>query len=228
MEEVRIYIAEQRGEMPVGEGCVKSTLNNGKYVSPYRMPIGCLHHLNEWIGHAGQVFRLLLAENSVTVFIPLTGEIVVRIEEIEYAVPLGTLLVLPTNTNILIQVGQLEAGEDCYVFQQIVFSTTAYYSKQIQRYTLPIVHTPNTNKLLPILEEDGVPFQLYMGAFVGNVDYTLYLGQRFRDSFAITLEGNFEVERRLLFPQDGLFLPKYQKMETECLSATGILLVLHF
>lgn len=71
-------------------------------------------------------------------------------------------------------------------------------------------------------------FQIYMGAFVGKEEYILDTDTAFNYTFAMALDGNFEVEQRLLFQGDALSLPNFRKIGAECLSATGLLLVLHF
>jgi len=228
MEDIRIYIAEQRGETLIDGGRIRSTLNYEEYISPHRRPIGSLHHVNEWTGHAGQTFELPLSRYSISLFIPLVGGMVIQIEGKEYIAPLGTLLILPTDMETKVMVRQLGDDGDYFVFQQIVFSLTEGYSKDICNYTLPIVDPLNINRMLPVLGKEAMPFQLYMGAFVGKVEDKLSLDTARDHVFVMTLDGNFEVEERLLFMGDALFLPKLQELDVECLSNTGVLLVLHF
>lgn len=228
MEEVRIYIAEQRGEMAIGEGRLRSTLNYGNYVSPNRRPIGCLHHVNEWLGRSGQTFALTLPEQSVSVFVPLAGELVLRIKKQEYTVPLGSLLVLPVEAEVAVLIAQSGIKAGYFAFQQFVFSIAGKCFKDICSYTLPIVNPSDKNRMLPVLEKKEAPFQVYIGAFVGKVEYELALDPTLDHVFALTLDGNFEVEERLLFTGDALSLTGLQELEAECLSATGLLLVINF
>lgn len=228
MEDIRIYIAEQRGETAIGDSWVRSILNYDSYIAPHRDAIGSLHHANEWTGRAGQTFILPLPAQHVFVFVPLAGGLVVQTTDKEYTVSLGSLLVLPVDMDTAVSVRQSGPGEDYFVFQQFVFSSSECRPENTRCYVLPIVHISNKNKLLPVLEKGDAPFQIYIGAFAGKVEDTLTLDSAFRHTFATTLDGNFEVEQRLLFSGDALFLPGLEKLEAECLSNTGVLLILHF
>ncbi|GGH18366.1 hypothetical protein FAZ19_11720 [Sphingobacterium alkalisoli] len=228
MEEVRIYIAEQRGEMVIDEGKLSSTLNYGEYASPHRKPIGRLHHVNEWRGCSGQVLTLPLVELSVSIFIPLEEGLVLRIKEQEYIVPLGSLLILPTDVEADVLTRQFGAGDGYFTFQQFVFSTTESHAQEIRSYVLPIVNPLDKNRMIPVLDNEDTPFQIYVGAFVGKVDYKLALDAGFDYVFALALDGNFEVEDRLLFQGDALSLPGFHKLEMECLSDTGLLLAIYY
>lgn len=228
MEDIRIYIAEQRGEELIGEGRLRSTLNYGDYRSPHRNPIGDLQYVNEWIGHLDQTFSLLLPAQQISVFVPLTGGILLRIKEQEYKVPLGNLLVLPTNIGSDVLIQQLIPEEPYFTFQQFVFSAADISSKDICSYSLPITNPSDKNRLLPVWEKEDFPFRIYIGAFIGKEEYKLILDATFDRVFALPLDGHFEVEERLLFTGDALSLPGLQELEAECLSVTGLLLVIHF
>ncbi|GGC42001.1 hypothetical protein GCM10011386_37680 [Parapedobacter defluvii] len=228
MEDVRIYIAEQRGEMAIGKGRLRSTLNYGGYVSPHRMPIGCLHQVNEWLGRSGQTLTLPLPERSVSVFVPLAGEIALRTKTHDYTVPLGNLSVLSVEAEVEVWVEQSQAGAGYFAFQQFVFSGVGECAKDMLSYTLPIVNPLDRNKLLPVLGKGDAPFQIYIGAFAGKAEYKLVLDPMLTHVFALTLDGNFEVNERLLFAGDALSLSGSRALEAECLSTTGLLLVANF
>ncbi len=228
MEEARIYIAEQRGETAIGKGRLRSTLNYEHYISPHRSPIGCLLHVNEWLGRSGQTLTLPLPEQSVSVFVPLVGEMILRTQQHDYTVPLGNLCVLPVEAEVDVLVEQSRAGAGHFAFQQFVFSKVGTCFKGIRDYHLPIVNRLDRNRLLPVLEEEDSPFQVYIGAFAGKFEYKLTLDPMFKHVFALTLDGNFEVAERLLFTGDALSLTGFQTLEAECLSTTGLLLVVNF
>lgn len=71
-------------------------------------------------------------------------------------------------------------------------------------------------------------FQLYFGAFAGKHSFDLKPRPELENTFAFTLEGNFEVKERILYPCDSLYIPTSETLDIECLSATGILIVLYF
>src|SRR5690606_3704309 len=116
--------------------------------------------------------------------------------------------VLPLAMETEVSVKQFGSDESFFVFQQFVFSSAECCLERAQTYTLPITHTSTKNKLLPVLKKGDAPFQFYVGAFVGKVEDTLPLDPAFHHTFAMTIDGNFEVEQRLLFPGDALFFPK--------------------
>lgn len=228
MEEVRIYIGEQRGETTFDSGWVRSTLNYGDYFSAHRNAIGSLHHVNEWTGYGAQHFLLPLSQQSISVFIPLVGDIVFQINNQEYIVSLGSLLVFSTYAATEVSIGQSGSKDDNFVFQQFSFVSAGCLTAEASIYDLPIVRASDQNKLRSVLQTEKIPFQIYSGAFVGQVTDKLLLDQAYNHVLAITLDGNFEVEQRLLFAGDALFLPEIEDLEIECLSDTGVLLVLHF
>jgi len=227
MEGTRIYIAEQRGETMIEGGCLNSMLNYGKYAFPHREPIGCLRHVNTWRGTPGQSFVLPLPEQSISVFIPLVSELVVYIKGREYTVPLGSLLALPAEKRTDVQIRQSGAGNDHFIFQQFVFSAAPVF-KDVRICDLPIADHTNKNRMIPVLEDGLVPFQVYIGAFIGKTEYRLILDPKFDHVFALTLDGHFEVEKCLLFHGDALSLTGLRELEAECLSDTGLLLVFQF
>jgi hypothetical protein len=80
----------------------------------------------------------------------------------------------------------------------------------------------------PVCTELAADFQLNFGAFIGKHDFELQVGSIHKRAFAFVLDGNFEVEERILYPFDSLYLPDSNSLAIECLSDTGLLVVLCF
>jgi len=93
---------------------------------------------------------------------------------------------------------------------------------------LPLAASFEKNKMHPVCTELAADFQLYFGAFIGKHDYELQIGSIHKRAFAFALDGNFEVEERILYPFDSLYLPDSNSLDIECLSDTGLLVVLCF
>ncbi|MDM1295606.1 hypothetical protein HX021_15045 [Sphingobacterium sp. N143] len=70
MQDIRIYIAEQRRETSIGTTIVSSTLNYGSLVSPHRAAIGRLQQVNTWEAAANVHLDLPLINLTSSLLIP--------------------------------------------------------------------------------------------------------------------------------------------------------------
>ncbi len=228
MEEVRIYTAEQRGETLAEAGIVRSTLNYEGYVSAHRQPIDILRHVNEWEAEEGKTVELLVEADTVTLLIPLLDGILVEVDGKKEQVLVGNVFVWKAQESRPLLVHALAESEEPFAFQQIVFISPIARNSFGTQYGLPIIDPEAKNKMLPVLADSSLPFQLYVGAFLGKSEFNLGGVADKNYHFVIALDGTFEVEERLLFTGDSLALENYPQLAVECLSSTGILLVLEF
>ncbi|WP_437921934.1 hypothetical protein [Sphingobacterium sp. LRF_L2] len=229
MDDIRIYIADQRGEIESDNVLVKSTLNYGSFSAPYRSPIGKLKHVNEWRGKGTKsIFSLTSAKGDTHVVVPLAGDLSITIGTEKHEVLLGTVFIYQAADNATgLVVSSLTAEDDEMVFQELIFSSVKDTLNLVTCLKLPIVDLNQRNKVLP-LDNDAFEFRLYFGAFVGRHTFHLSLDEKFSNFFILTLDGTFEVEERLLYTGDALFLPRPTQVETECLSTAGLLLAIYF
>ncbi|APU95655.1 hypothetical protein BV902_04320 [Sphingobacterium sp. B29] len=228
MQDIRIYIAEQRGETSIGTHLVRSTLNYGSFAAPHREAIGRLQQVNSWQVALQETLELPTNQDTVSFLIPLVGDLLVTMDGQTYTVPVGTILVHNFENNTAIHIkASSEVGEPA-IFQEFVLNSAINTPTLPHIANLPLSSSFEKNKMYPVGTDLATDFQFYFGAFAGKHDFELQIGQDQKSAFAFALDGNFEVEERILYPSDGLYLPDSKNLDIECLSATGLLVVLCF
>lgn len=228
MQDIRIYIAEQRGETSIGTHLVRSTLNYGSFAAPHREAIGRLQQVNSWQVAPQGTLELPTSQDTVSFLIPLVGDLLVTMDGQTYTVPVGTILVHNFENNMAIHIkASSEVGEPA-IFQEFVLNSTINNPTLPYIVNLPLSSSFEKNKMYPVGTDLATDFQFYFGAFAGKHDFELQIDQDQKSAFAFALDGNFEVEERILYPSDGLYLPDSNNLDIECLSATGLLVVLCF
>lgn len=99
-------------------------------------------------------------------------------------------------------------------------------SLTVQKVTRRIQLDHFQNSLSPVTSLGQKDKSLHIGQFMGrNKHFHRGSGPSF-NTFAFVIEGAFEVEDRLLQRRDGLALLGFSTVEFECLSHTGIILLL--
>lgn len=228
MQDIRIYIAEQRGETSIGTTIVSSTLNYGPCVSPHRAAIGRLQQVNTWELAANGHLDLPLIKCTSSLLIPLAGDLSITVEDKAYPVPVGTAFIQHSEKNKILNIKALHEPNAAITFQEFTFSTSTYIPTLPHIVDLPLAPSFEKNKMHPVSTELSADFQLYFAAFIGKHDFELQIGSIHKRAFAFVLDGDFEVEERILYPFDSLYLPDSKSLAIECLSATGLLIVLCF
>jgi hypothetical protein len=228
MQDIRIYIAQQRGETSIGTHLVRSTLNCGSFVSPHREAIGRLQQINSWQVAPQETLELPTSQGTISLLIPLVGDLLVTMDGQTYTVSVGTILVHNFENNTAIQIKALSAVGEPAIFQEFVLNSAIHTPTLPHIVDLPLTSSFEKNKMYPVGTDLATDFQFYFGAFAGKHDFELQIGQDQKSAFAFVLDGNFEVEERILYPSDGLYLPDSNNLDIECLSATGLLVVLCF
>lgn len=228
MQDIRIYVAEQRGETSMGTTIVRSTLNYGSFVSPHRAAIGQLQQVNTWEVTPNEDLDLPLIKSTSSVLIPLVGDLSITVDGEAYSVPVGTAFIKHSEKNKILNIKALNESNTAITFQEFTFSTSTYSPTLPHIVDLPLAASFEKNKMHPLCTELATDFQLYFGAFIGKHDFELQIGSIHKRAFTFVLDGNFEVEERILYPFDSLYLPDSKSLDIECLSATGLLVVLCF
>ncbi|WP_343557963.1 hypothetical protein [Sphingobacterium sp.] len=228
MQDIRIYIAEQRGETSIGTTIVSSTLNYGSFVSPHRAAIGRLQQVNTWEVASNRDLDLPLIKSTSSFLIPLAGDLSVTVDGEAHLVPVGTAFIQHSEKNKILNIKALNEPNTAVSFQEFTFSTSTYIPTLPHIVDLPLAASFEKNKMHPVCTELAADFQLYFGAFIGKHDFELQTGSIHKKAFAFALDGNFEVEERILYPFDSLYLPDSNSLDIECLSDTGLLVVLCF
>lgn len=228
MQDIRIYIAEQRGETSIGTHVVRSTLNYGSFASPHRESIGRLQQVNNWEVAPQGTLDLPTNKGTVSLLIPLIGDLLVTMNGQTYTVPVGTILICNPGNSTANHIRASSETEGPVTFQEFGLNSTIHTPTLPHIVDLPFTSSFEKNKMYPVGTDLATDFQFYFGAFAGKHDFELQTGPDHKNVFAFTLDGNFEIEERILYPFDGLYLPYSNNLDIECLSATGLLVVLSF
>ncbi|UIR56211.1 hypothetical protein LZQ00_18355 [Sphingobacterium sp. SRCM116780] len=228
MGEARMYIADQRNEVDFEDGLLRSTLNYEDYYSSHKEAIGKLLYVNEWHGIAKRKLTVSASADTIMIILPLLNAIEIQIGDQSYLVGLGELIVIPIRQSFPICIHQIGNFEEGFIFQQFVFQATSNDTDAVHKYSLPLGQFEQKNKMLPILMDNKFSFQLFIGAFYGKEETNMLLPENCNKLFAYPLNGSFEVEERLLFFGDGLFLSDLEVVEMECLSINGLILLIAF
>ncbi|MNK55831.1 hypothetical protein D3C87_748520 [compost metagenome] len=228
MQDIRIYIAEQRGETSIGTHLVRSTLNYGSFASPHRKAIGRLQRVNSWQVAPQGTLDLPINQDTVSLLIPLVGDLLVTMNGQTYTVPVGTILIYNSENSTAIHIRASSEAEGPVIFQEFGLNSAINTPTLPHIMDLPLTSSFEKNKMYPVGTDVATDFQFYFGAFAGKHDFELQTGQDHKNIFAFALDGNFEVEERILYPSDGLYLPHSTSLDIECLSATGLLVILSF
>lgn len=226
MDDVKIYIAEQRGEILRDKACIRSTFNYEGYSDAHRLPYDALLHVNEWSAAGDQELQIPVQKDTMTILLPMQDGLIVTVDGRPSIVAVGNIFVWKAAGSAVIRVRGLQ---DVAYFQHLVLQCPVSPDQAgASAYPLPILEAEAKNKMLALFDPTVQPIQLYFGAFLGKSDFLLDAERSFSHFFAYALEGNFEIEGRILFTGDALSLTDFTKLDIECLSATGLLLLLHF
>jgi len=201
-------------------------LNNRKFIDPFQYETQSLRCFQYETLDAGTCRSFAVAAQTCVIFIPVTGDLLfcdpqhtpqpVSVEEVFAAV-------YSEKTSITVQ---NPFGEDQISF--LFFQIKTLFSNpkpdfgragfDLSRHGLSAI-TPKLKK------NTGIPFRLHIGTFSGREEAT-YTLEKDRGFFCFVLAGAFEVQGRLLHPEDALVLWNTEHIEMEALSHQAILITL--
>lgn len=223
MEDVRIYIADQRGEQYADRCRLRSTFNYGDFFHQDKHGIGRLLYWNEWEGLDSKEFVLSAQGTCTWMLIPTATGIEVTFQSRSIEVEVGKVCVLVLDKDDEVKISSVEKEEAGFSFLQIVQEGGESIVEQVQLFTLPLQQEKNS--MLSVLDKKDFPFQLHIGAFHSKEESVWECNDK-SQSFIYVLDGSFEVEGRLLFQGDGLSMYNKANLDIECLGAVGLIVVL--
>jgi len=222
---VTIYLAEQRG-ITQADQTYRSwhTFNYGDYQNPHREAPGALRAFNEDTLAGGQRMVHQAAEAVDILLLPLVGGITVEVDN-------GKSPQYVEASNLLSL--HLSAGDKYIVGNPFEADLVSYLHLVVRRTTLktglalhPFDLGQYSNSLLKLAEVDN-GYQFLIGQFDGRVELNQTLDGAFKNSYIFIIDGVFEVQNRLLYSRDGLFLKQVQEFDFEALANNSIILVLN-
>lgn len=220
--EAKIYINEQRHEVRSDQTWLKSTLSYGDFHNLHKSAFGKLRHVNEWGGTGHKNHNIIAVTNAIWVLIPLANGVEFSIaDKKKYDIEVGQLLLIEINVGDQVNITPKDTAEHRFV--KFVFDATKDTMINEGLFVLPLEGNKNTMNTVEGWE--NLPFHLHIGAYYTKEESEMHWIDP-KNTFSFVVDGCFEVEKRLLFAGDALAISNTRQMEIECLSATGILLVL--
>ncbi|RSK35490.1 pirin family protein [Hymenobacter metallilatus] len=219
----RLYLADQHGTLTTPQSSRRSVFSFGPYQDAQRPAAGRLLALNEETLAGGHQLVLPASQAAHCLVLPLTGAVgcgdalsqeLVQVEAVWAGlVSAGHQLVLSNPyAEEAVSFLHIWLALDASLAAQPQATTVAYTFQQVESGLAELVSTPD--------------LRLSLGRFGGRQEDVYRLHDTEALFFAYVLAGAFEVEGRLLHPNDGLALWQVQQVELEALSNNALVLVL--
>lgn len=225
---IRIYTADQRFISSAEKYEIKSLLNYDVHYNEHRSSIGDLLLVNEWRGVGSELPPMSLVKGNTLLLLPLQECFIVKYGFEDILLEVGQVMLLDVSgLEDIVVIPQVEQRQP-YILHQLIFSISLLHDSLVQIQDLPVFAENHRNTILPVFQIPNSTFQLYAGAFVGKKEYDLSLLRDAKHTLVTVLSGTFEVEQRLLFTGDHLYLEDIDTINVESLSETGIAIVLSF
>ncbi|RYD76477.1 MAG: hypothetical protein EOP55_11385 [Sphingobacteriales bacterium] len=220
----KIYFADQRGFVESSILQRYSTFNFEKHYSEHSEPFGNLFLLNDNSIAGGKLTFFLSKEDSLQMFIPITGGIDIVFNGKEYKLETGQVQVLNLGKGEVLEISN-PYPNDTVNYVQIGISTDIFllrHSEMLSGFDFK----KDKNKPIEVLSNPKLPFKLSTGTF-GEREKFLYKTQSAHSSFyAFVIDGAFEIEGRLLHARDGLAFWNTENVEVKAISDNAIVLIL--
>lgn len=239
----KIFLSEERGLNELEWFRSYNTFNFGRYYNEHKAPFGGLYVLNEDTLAGGRGFKMDVEEDSYIILLPVVGAIIYKDSDGHAGlIEAGEAQLLPTR-----QGGSFEItnpyGSELVKFLQLwikapgisttaspssfSFDLTNHKNKLVEIFS-PLAAAPLSMEFPQRPASSPVaptsPPVALIGKFSGREEAT-YQILNSSGLFAFVIEGEFEVQYRLLQAGDGLALWGLQEVELEALSNDAIILL---
>ncbi|RYE04575.1 MAG: hypothetical protein EOP44_05740 [Sphingobacteriaceae bacterium] len=227
----KIFLAEERGHNELNWFRSFNTFNFGSFYNEHKHPFESLYILNEDTLAGNRKISMLAENDSCIVLIPVVGAISFKDS---------------AGNSGLLQAGQAQVLN---VYAGTTLEISNPYEEESVNFLQIWIKTPDLQSTVPQLFEfdlDKNPNQLLelfspqkktlvktvpqphgvIGKFSGRSEAVYNPAQSGNALFAYVIEGNVEVQYRLMNPRDGLGLWDLEEMELEALSENAIVLIL--
>ncbi len=215
----KIFLADERGHNEVSWYRSYNTFNFGRYQNEYKTPIGSLYVLNDDTLAPGGSIRMGVEDNTCMVLLPMVGAI-------EYVdswgnigkVQAGQVQLLNIPKGGFIRITNPFEHELVSFLQLWIKVADRIAENQFQAFDL----TGNKNRFISLFDT----INLSIGQFDGRAEAEYKPNNPGAAMFMFVIDGEFEVQHRLLHARDGLALWDVAEIEMEALSNNAIILLL--
>ncbi|PWS30983.1 pirin family protein [Pedobacter paludis] len=220
----KIYLADQRGLAETTILRSYSTFNFKKYYNEHKEPFGDLFICNDDFLAGGKLTFFLSKDDSIHLFMPITGGIDIVINGKEYAVETGQVQVLNLGKGEVLEISN-PYPNDVINYLQIGIKTDLFLMRASE-LLFNFDFEKNQNQLIEIISNPKLPFKLNTGIFAGREEAIYKMNQSGNKFYCFIIDGAFEIEGRLMHARDGLALWDLEQVELEALSNNAIVITL--
>jgi redox-sensitive bicupin YhaK (pirin superfamily) len=224
----KMYIAEQRGHFENDHLRVYATFNFGNYFNEHKTAFGPLHLLNDNTLAGNHVSLTKFEEDMYTILLPIVGTI-------EYADNEGT--------HAVIHSGEMQCGfykgnsgfvvknpYDSALVNYLQIGIIGSFAKKFEKpqlFQFDIEGYKNVLVDIGLKEVNpALPFNMTICKLSSKKELTYFMDDPANSLYAFAIEGESEVDQRLLHARDGLGLRDIEKVEIEGLTNNAILLLI--
>ena len=221
----KIFLAEERGLNELDWFRSYNTFNFGQYYNEHKSPFGSLYVLNEDTLAGGKSIILAVEDDSDIILMPVVGAI-------DFLDSAGTQGIVQAGE---LQVLHMAKGASVEITNPYETSLVKYLQLWIRKNPgATAIAAPRVlsfdlelrrNQLIELVAGPA-HYQAAIGKFTGRAEAVYKLRRPGHGLFAFVIEGEFEVQYRLLQAGDGLALWEVQEAELEALSNNAIILLL--
>jgi quercetin 2,3-dioxygenase len=222
----KIYLADQRGLTETSVLRRYSTFNFEKYYNEHKEPFGDLFLCNDESVVGGKITFFLCKEDSLQIFIPITGGIDIVINGKEFALETGQVQVLNMGKGEVLEISN-PYQNDIINYIQLGIKTDIFLmpaSEMLFNFDFE----KQQNQLIEVIANPKLPFRLSAGIFAGREEVIYKMQNPNHQLYTFIVDGAFEIEGRLMHARDGLALWNIEQVELEALSNNAIVVVLEF
>jgi len=215
----KIFLADERGHNEVSWYRSYNTFNFGRYQNEYKTPIGNLYVLNDDTLAPGGSIRMGVEEDSGVILLPMVGAI-------EYVDGLGNKGALQAGEAHLLNIPKGGFIRITNPFEHELVSFLQLWIKMPTNGKADQYATfdlgKNKNRLIGLFDA----IKVSIGQFDGRAEAEYKPNNPGAAMFMFVIDGEFEVQHRLLHARDGLALWDVMAVEVEALSNEAILLLM--
>jgi len=222
----KIFLADERGLTETSALRRYSTFNFEKYSSEHKEAYGNLFLCNDESIVGGKVTFFLCKEDSLQIFMPITGGIDIVANGKEFALETGQVQVLNMGKGEVLEISN-PYQNDVINYMQFGIKTDMFLMRASEML-FGFDFEKNQNQLLEIISNPKLPFKLSAGIFAGREEAVYKMQSPNHQFYAFIIDGAFEIEGHLTHARDGLALWDIEQVELEALSNNAIVVVLEF
>lgn len=224
----KMYIAEQRGHFENDHLRVYATFNYDNYFNEHKKAFGPLHLLNDNTLAGNNVSLTKFEEDMYTVLLPIVGTI-------EYADNEGT--------HAVIHSGEMQCGfykknsgfvvknpYDSALVNYLQIGIAGAFAEKFEKPQLFQFDIEGYKDVLVDMKlkelNPALTFSITICKLSSKKELTYFMANPANSLYAFAIEGESEVDQRLLHARDGLGLHDIEAVEIEGLTNNAILLLI--